>query len=192
MIFYLTGSPASGKTTLAERLASRVENLVHFRFGKVLTDLINQEHSVTQEALRTSTSHISTPILVDRVNEVAIATCAKYRHAGNVVIDTHAVTTEDTGFRVTPMSVEQMRRLNPDAFVCLTAQPRVRAARVSAAAQGRPQLTEEQLRTQAILQESLVITYSAATGKPAYFMQNENEDDLRKIETELVRLLQVT
>ncbi|WP_298022152.1 ATP-binding protein [uncultured Parasphingopyxis sp.] len=189
MIIYLTGSPATGKTTLAERLSDRIDNLIHFRFGNVLTELIQQNHEVTQEALRTSTSHISTPDIVNQVNENAIETCEKHRGVGSVIVDTHAVTTEETGFRVTPMSVAQMKRLNPDAFVCLTARPDVRAIRVKEDAKGRPLLDEEQLRTQSMLQESLVISYAAATGKPAYFMCNETTKDLSRIEAELIALI---
>lgn len=189
MIIYLTGSPASGKTTIAERLAEREDGLVHFRFGRVLTELIQQNYQVTQEGLRQATSHVSTPDIVDQVNERAIATCEQSRDTNSVVIDTHAVTTEATGFRITPLSVVQMMRLNPDILVCLTAQPRIRAARVKAAALGRPSLTEEQLRTQALLQESLVVSYSAATGTPAYFMRNETDEDLRSIEAELLALI---
>jgi adenylate kinase len=189
MIIYLTGSPASGKTTLSERLSNSIANLVHFRFGKALTDLIQQQHNVTQEDLRAATSHISTPHIVDVVNEMAIAVCAEHKATGNVIIDTHAVTTEKTGFRITPMSIEQMRRLDPDIFVCLTAQPKMRRERVLAAANGRPSLTEEQLRTQAQLQESLIVSYSAAIGKPAYFMCNETDEDLCTNEAELLALI---
>ncbi len=189
MIIYLTGSPASGKTTIAERLAEREHGLVHFRFGQVLTELIRQNHQVTQEGLRQATSHVSTPDIVDQVNERAIATCEQFRETNSVVIDTHAVTTEETGFRITPLSVAQMTRLNPDILVCLTSQPRIRAARVKAAALGRPPLTEEQLRTQALLQESLVVSYSAATGIPAYFMRNETDENLHSIEAELLALI---
>jgi adenylate kinase len=189
MIIYLTGSPATGKTTLAERLSNQITNLLHFRFGRVLTDLIQNNHEITQQALRTATSHVSTPELVNLVNEKAISTCEQHRKSESVIIDTHAVTTENTGFRITPMSFEQIGRLKPDIFVCLTAQPTVRQARVRAASNGRPSLTEEQLRTQGLLQESLVVTYSAAIGRPAYFMRNETESDLCAIEAELLTMI---
>ncbi|WP_442866738.1 AAA family ATPase [Aurantiacibacter sp. MUD61] len=52
MIIYLTGSPASGKTTIAERLAEREHCLVHFRFGRVLTELIQQNCTSGQHAHR--------------------------------------------------------------------------------------------------------------------------------------------
>lgn len=82
-----------------------------------------------------------------------------------------------------------MTKLNPDIFVCHTAQPSIRAARVEAASLGRPSLTDEQLRTQSMLQETLVTSYSAATGIPAYFMRNETEEDLDKIKAELFALI---
>ena len=189
MIIYLTGSPASGKTTLAEQLVSRITNLVHFRFGRVLTDTINQNHNITQEQLRTSTAHISSPDIVNIVNEKAISICNENRENGNVIIDTHAVTTENNGFRITPMSIKQINRLDPDIFVCLTAKPSVRRARVATSAEGRPYLNEEQLRLQAQLQESLVVNYSSALGKPSYFMNNETKANLEAITTEILKLI---
>lgn len=193
MIIYLTGCPATGKTTLADALDDEFEKACVFKFGKELTNLLQRsDPSVTQEKLRTSTAHISKPDLVNEINEKVILFCDENRHKKHVIIDTHAVTTEANGFRITPMSLEQIHRLNPDIFVCLTAHPVLRQNRIASAALGRPQLSEEELRVQANIQASLVVGYSAATGKPAHFLKNETNTDLSNIKKELIRIISRT
>ena len=177
-VIYLTGVPASGNTTLCERLTQSAEDIIHFRFGRELTAFLEEEHSVTQEELRSGTDHVSTPHIVRQVDERAIAVAEEHRDTKNIVIDTHALTSEAFGFRLTPMSIEQISRLAPDIVVCVTASPAVVGKRILAASLGRPNLNEDQLRQQANLQQSLVVAYSVICGVPAYFIENNDEDQL--------------
>lgn len=188
-VVYLTGVPASGKTTLCERVTRRVHDTKHFRFGRELTAFLQEKHSITQEELRSGTAHISTPQIVRQIDERAISFADEHRAKSNIIIDTHALTTEAFGFRLTPMSMEQIIRLAPDIIVCVTALPTIVRKRVHAASMGRSILNEDQLCQQAHLQQSLVVTYSAMCGAPAYFIENNDEHQLFENVEQLTTIL---
>lgn len=189
-VVYLTGSPAAGKTSISERLAELVPNTIHFRFGRELTELLQRQFAVTEEDLRTSTSHVSSIDHVQQINERAIEMCANNRSTKNIIIDTHAVTTETYGFRVTPLSADQICRLQPDMIVCVIASPETTLSRIRESSRGRPELSVEQLHIQAQLQRTLVINYSILTGRPSYFLDNESQSQMKEILGELTAQLE--
>jgi hypothetical protein len=61
------------------------------------------------------------------------------------VIDSHPVTKEDYGFRVTGFLQDKVTRLAPDCVICLYATPNVITQRISADPQGRPLPTQYEL-----------------------------------------------
>jgi adenylate kinase len=188
-VIYFTGVPSAGKTTLCEHLVKLVPETNHFRFGRELTTELNAVSTVTQEGLRSGTAHVSTPDIVSKIDERAISRANELRASKNFILDTHALTSEAYGFRLTAMSLDQIRRLAPDFIVCVTAFPSTILSRLKSAPMGRPMLNEDQLRQQAHLQQSLVVTYSTACNVPAYFLENNNEPQLAANLSELEALL---
>src|SRR4051794_15258897 len=103
-VIYLTGAPASGKSSLGHYLKENLYNdLLLFEYGAELTKYINKKNSkqFNQEDLRNKSSKIITPEDVQALDELLISIIKENRTRKHIVIDTHAVTKEDYGFRVT-------------------------------------------------------------------------------------------
>ena len=115
-VVYLTGVPASGKSSLCSMLEERVPNTRVFRFGYELTELVKLRTNVTQEELRSRTTHIVTPDDVALIDQKAVDYAREHRSTSNIIIDTHALTREPFGFRMTPLSHQRIVELAPDFF----------------------------------------------------------------------------
>jgi|ERR1017187_4392797 hypothetical protein len=64
------------------------------------------------------TLHATSP-----VDEWLIGQLPTWRTEGNIVIDSHPVTKEVFGFRITPFSLDQVRRIEFDAIPVLVGEP---------------------------------------------------------------------
>ena len=96
-VIYLTGGPASGKTSLGKMLQKMVEPLRVFHYSALLTEYINKKRSLALEErnLRADSAKI---IMVDDVRTVdddLIHSVQGLRKSSHVLIDSHAVTKED-------------------------------------------------------------------------------------------------
>lgn len=178
-VIYLTGAPASGKSSTSNALRSRVQELAVFEYGARLTSFINKkdQHSLAQSAIRERSSAVVTPQDVAAVDEELIQFVRKQRMAGPIVIDSHAVTKESYGFRVTPYSLEKFAELSPTHIWVLYTSPNVALARIKHDAQGRPLITEEEARFHTSLQASVAVTYGMSLGIPVYFFDSDRPFD---------------
>ena len=92
------------------------------------------------------------------------------RATNDVVIDSHAVTREDYGFRAVPYSASQLQSLKLDAVVVLRCDPEMLIARVALDPGGRRGLSPELAREIQILQESLSLQYAVVCGCPIFII----------------------
>ena len=74
------------------------------------------------------------------MDEWLIEQLATWRTEGNILIDSHPVTKETFGFRVTPFSLDQVRRIGFDAILVLVGEPNTLAQRIAEDRQERPNL----------------------------------------------------
>lgn len=188
-VVYLTGVPASGKSTVATQLERELPQTLVFRFGTELTKLIQERTIIDQEGLRTRSAHLVLPEDVSEIDERAVTFAHLYRQTHNVIIDTHALTNEAFGFRMTPLSSGRIADLSPDFLVTLIVEPEEIQRRISADPKGRPQLSIYQLWQQSELQNFIPATYSIICGVPAYFLWNNNEEQLSAAINELHKLM---
>jgi len=175
-VVYLTGAPASGKSSLARALRNEVPSLEVFAFGERLTAHVSRlgaNHS--QENLRSQSASLITPEDVKAVDDELIAFVDFNRARAPVIVDSHAVTKESYGYRVTPYSLRNFERLNPTQIWVLYTSPDVAVQRISTDPQGRPAITEEEARFHTHLQASVTITYSMHLGVPVYFFDSSKE-----------------
>lgn len=174
-VIYLTGAPASGKSSTTRMLSERVPNLLVWEYGERLTKhVIAKSASISnQEELRAHSSRIVTHEDVIEVDLALLTFVKSSRTNHHVVIDSHPVTKEVFGYRITPFSLEQFAELAPDEIWVLYASPEETRRRIANDGAGRPMVTEEEARTHSALQASVAATYGMALGRPVYLFDTE-------------------
>lgn len=162
---YLTGAPATGKTTTAKRL-SYVHGADVWSYGEILTDEI-EEISV-QSALREQSSDIiSSEIITDLDRRLIDYLQTRQRP---VIIDSHAVTKEKYGFRCLPFSSSILPQLGLTDIVCLYSTPRVVAERIRRSPDGRPLPSMFEIEIHLQGQIALALSYAQSIGVPCYLI----------------------
>jgi len=169
-VIYLTGAPAAGKSSTTRLLAENVEGLLVWEYGARLTDyVISRTAAIShQDELRTRSASVVTPEDVHNVDQALIAFVDENRDSRPIIIDSHPVTKEGYGYRITPFSLEQFARLSPDEIWVLLASPAATIARIAADPAGRPMVTEEEAHLHTALQASVAATYGMSLGRPVY------------------------
>ena len=115
-LVYLTGAPATGKSSTSEKIAASVDPVKLFCYSKELRDYLNRKDAKTgfkETDLRTQSAGIITAEDVNAVDKKLINFVRKFRHSSHIIIDSHAVTKENFGFRVTPFSLSLLRIKQP-------------------------------------------------------------------------------
>lgn len=173
-VIYLTGSPASGKSTLCGHLENAVPNLRVYSYSKLLRDHVNRRSgaAVDEVGIRQHSANLVTRADVEAVDQWLIEQVRLKRAGQHIIIDSHPVTKEDYGFRVTAFTPEQLRQLDPDVIICLYVSPEVTRNRIEADAAGRPLPTDFELGLHADLQASLAAQYAFVLGKPCYLLDS--------------------
>jgi adenylate kinase len=131
-----------------------------------------------QEDLRRRSAGVVTPEDVAEVDRALLNFVTENRRVHHVLIDSHAVTKELYGYRVTPFSLKQFEQLRPDEIWVLYASPEETRRRISADGKGRPTITDEEARTHTTLQASVATTYGMAIGCPVYLFDTEIDPEV--------------
>jgi adenylate kinase len=176
---YLTGAPASGKSSTVKRLQDTVQPLEVWEYGARLTTYIQERDAnlKDQADLRTKSAGSVTPKDIETVDAQLISFVEEKRSSCNIIIDTHPVTKEAYGFRITAFSLEQIQRLKPDEIWVLYTVPEVALSRIAKDAQGRRSVSIEEARMHTAVQSSVAATYGIATGRPVYLFDTDRLQD---------------
>jgi len=188
-VIYLTGAPAAGKSTLTASLREKVQNLRFFEFGARLTEHINrvERAEILQSDLREQSGRISTAEHVAAVDRILLEFVAEHRATGPVIIDSHPVTKEAFGFRITPYSLEDFAKLRPTHIWMLYTPAKVALQRIKANSQGRPTISLEEATMHTHTQASVAATYGMAIGVTVELFDSSSPND--GLATELARRL---
>jgi len=166
-VVYLTGAPATGKTSVAEYLRD-VHKARIFSYGRALS-----EHAAlrgaTHEELRQHSSKIVTAEVVADLDASLPMLLAEWRQHQPVIIDSHAVTSESWGLRALPYGIESLRAVGITRIICLIADGETLLARIRSSPGGRrpedawklDQLNNTQLALAAAYAHTLAIGASA-------------------------------
>lgn len=174
-VIYLTGAPATGKSTLGRNLARLVPELKVFAYSEELRKLLQRKSgggAMTEDDIRRQSALVVTPQDVEQLDNELVELVQRERVHRSILIDSHPVTKERYGFRVTGFDAETIRRLNPDVLVCLYASAGVTRARIQADAMGRPLISEFESDMHTHLQAAVVTQYGVLTGKAVYFFDS--------------------
>lgn len=169
-VIYLTGAPAAGKSSTTRLLFERVPDLLIWEYGAKLTEhCAARSVDVTgQHELRARSADLITPEDVAEVDSKLMTFVKEHRPTRHVLIDSHPVTKEAYGYRITPFSLEQFAQLRPDEIWVLYASPEETRRRIQEDSGGRPLVTEEEARTHTLLQSSVAATYGMSIRCPVY------------------------
>lgn len=175
-VIYLTGAPATGKSTLARNLAKAMPELRVFSYSSELRDYVAKRAgiaAISEKDVRQQSAKIVTKEDVMAVDEMLVDLVAQQRKSDHpIVIDSHAVTKEHFGFRVTPFSIEAIQLLAPDVILCLYLDSRVAHARIENDPMGRPLPSHAELELHCQLQANVAVQYGIILGKPVYLLDS--------------------
>lgn len=169
-VIYLTGAPASGKSSTTKLLANAHPNLLIWEYGAKLTEYIKCRSTgvAHQDDLRKRSAEVVTHDDIEEVDRSLLSFVDEHRVSHDIIIDSHPVTKETFGFRITPFSFEQFQRLAPDEIWVLYASPEVTVQRIASDPAGRPMVSEEEARFHTTLQGSVAAAYGMALGQAVH------------------------
>jgi len=173
-VIYLTGAPATGKSTLCANLQQRAARLLLLSYSVMLRDHVRQRDGADIGAaeIREQSSRVITREDVMAVDAKLIDEVNAKRGTHDILIDSHPVTKESFGFRVTPFTAEQVKALAPDAIVCLYAAPEALHGRIRQAPDGRPIPSIFELELHVQVQAAVATQYSVETGRSCYLIDS--------------------
>jgi adenylate kinase len=179
-VIYLTGAPATGKSSLTERVSARDPSIDVFCYSQRLRDYVNARSAnsnLTEESVRRESARAITKEDVDAVDQMLVEHVARYRDQKHIIIDSHPVTKEDFGFRITGFSLSRLMELAPDVVVCLYANPDVIYGRIKTAPAGRPLPSPYEIALHNSLQMGVASQYAISLGKPVYLLDSGIDKD---------------
>jgi adenylate kinase len=176
---YLTGAPAAGKSTTSRLLLDKIPELKIWEYGAELTRYVsNRQNVATQTDLRRLSANVISPEDVAALDKELIVFVEANRATYPIIIDSHPVTKEDYGYRITAFSADQIKALAPDEIWVLFTSPEVTVNRIQLDASGRPQIDLEQARWHTSLQASVAATYGIASGRPVYLFDASEDQEV--------------
>ena len=174
---YVTGAPAAGKSSTMRLLKERVHDIKLWEYGERLTQYI-QEKGVAltdQTELRESSARVVCPDDIAALDEQLITWTRATRRSAHAIIDSHPVTKESYGFRVTAFTEDKVKQLQPDEIWLFYASPEVTIDRIRKKADGRPIITIEEARMHTSSQAAVATTYGIMCGCPVYMIDTDRD-----------------
>jgi adenylate kinase len=169
-VVLITGAAGTGKSTLVRTLLERARPFKRVDYGQLLREhkLRQTGVEISYDELRRDSASVVSPQDVAAVDEWLIEQLPSWRTEGNILIDSHPVTKEAFGFRITPFSLDQVRRIGFDAILVLVGEPNTLARRIAEDRQGRPNVDAFQAGFQVQLQAAVAAIYAIACGQPCF------------------------
>jgi adenylate kinase len=170
---YVTGAPAAGKSSNVRLLVEVAPDVLVWEYGAQLTELLRAKASdiKTQDDLRAKSAGVVSPTDIAELDERLLSFVEENRGRRSVIIDSHPVTKEEYGYRITAFSATQVQKLAPDEIWIFVASPNETRRRIGEKAGGRPQVSEEEARFHTALQASVTATYGILSGATVYVFE---------------------
>ena len=177
-VVMLTGAAGTGKSTLAVECAAHIRPLYKVDFGQFLLEAKRKQGypELTYDQLRTLSADIITPEDVRAADNAFIESLPALRARTHVLIDSHAVTREAFGYRITHYAFDDLRRISFDAIIITYCNPDVWLERRARNPQGRPELSPFEVQHHMALQEAVGLNYAIACGCPCYVLDTTSQN----------------
>jgi adenylate kinase len=106
-VVLITGAAGTGKSTLVQSLLQCARPFMRIDYGRLLLEHRAKRAGIpmSYDELRRDSAMVITPADVFGVDEWVIGQLPAWRLETNILIDSHAVTKEAFGYRVTPYSL---------------------------------------------------------------------------------------
>lgn len=176
---YLTGIPAVGKSFLTQELLKRKDNVKVISYSQLIIDFFAYKHkrNLEHNNMRTQSSNIISPRDIEEIDKLLIRLTNQYKKEKHVIIDSHAITKENYGFRSTPFKTNILKALKLDMIVVLYSNVNNIKNRIKSNPEGRSNMTDEEITIMFNLQNSLAQIYGNILNKPVYFLNSDNDID---------------
>lgn len=171
-VVMLTGAAGTGKSTLSKEAAVRIHPLSLVDFGKLLLErkIAQGFTGLTYDRLRAESATLITPEDVKAADLHLIDSLPRLRQRAHVLIDSHPVTREQYGFRITHYSFDDLRRISLDAVVVTYCHPSNLVERHKSNPQGRPPISDVEAQHHMALQEAVAVHYAIVCGCPCFLL----------------------
>ncbi|MDK2660717.1 ATP-binding protein [Cupriavidus sp. LEh21] len=178
-VVYLTGAPATGKTTVCDSLVGTNRNLTVHSYSRLLRAHIEARAGkvLATADIRAQSGTVVTRSDVAEVDHQLLQLVERDRQTGDVIIDSHPVTKESYGFRVTPFVPDHLKALAIDSIVCLYAPAEVLRQRIMAAPEGRPLPSDYELSMHVQTQASLAAQYAVLAGCACHLVDSSGSPE---------------
>ncbi|WP_080424794.1 ATP-binding protein [Burkholderia ubonensis] len=179
-VIYLTGAPATGKSSICHAILQRDAGVRVFSYSAMLRETLTARVAMPYDAeqIRRESAAAVTRADVVATDERLVDEVEAARRSHHVIIDSHPVTKETYGFRVTAFTIEQLQMLIPDAIVCTYTRPEELERRINLNAEGRMLSSIYDLDMHVKLQALVAVQYGLMLGRPSYFLDTSLALDL--------------
>jgi adenylate kinase len=176
-IILLTGAAGTGKSTLAQECAANIQPIFKADFGNLLLQRKRAQgySDLTYDQLRSESAGIISPEDVRETDATFLSSLPELRSRTHVLLDSHAVTREQYGYRCTHYSFDDLRRIAFDAVVVTYCDPDVWLERRTKNTQGRPSLSRYEVQHYMNLQEAMALNYAITCGCPCFLLDTTNQ-----------------
>lgn len=179
---YLTGAPATGKSTVIKLLSEESDKIKVFEYGKEMAKhlSIKNKSNIEQSLMKSGIESLVTENDINIVNEKMKDFIDKNIGSYHTIIDTHQITKEKYGFKLKTFSSEQLTELRIDEIWVLYCDSKVIKERIILKSGGRPITEEFESDFHSYTQSNLAILYSMIKDVPIYFFNSGDADMLYK------------
>ena len=187
-IILLTGVPSSGKTTATEYIKANFTKAKVIRYGEFLFKIKKKEYpNLTYKQMRSLSASIIRKEDIAKIDSLILSIVNNNKEKHDIIIESHGVTKEKYGFRVTPYrSFKKLNNLGVDTVVYISSDTRSILKRMRSSSNGRKRVSQIQIQQNLRLQENLALAYSVLTGSTFFVIENNGSEVSFKKKIDLV------
>ena len=162
---------------MIKNLKKRNSNIYVISYSEILAEYVSQKlnSTVTKNILREKSSKIITEKDIEIVDQEILQLVKRFEKEKHIIIDSHAVTFEEYGIRVTPFSNKIIKLFDFDMYIALYTDVDIIYKRIVENPEGRKIVSQADIQNAINVQSALLLNYCSISDKPAYFLNTKLE-----------------